>query len=259
MEGGGVIDNEVVVNVRFGGSIQEVLNGGVSYVGGRTECVWMWENMGAAIKLVELLRESFGECKLWFSMKFDKRIIVSFGRDSDLLKLVKGNDEFVFMYVDRKDGLMGQVVECWKYTVRVSPYVLQLRDVKVLDVRIAILQMQLGAVMDMVKEAEVVEGWKKKALEKKKKCKNDIGERIEEKLKLLRRRTCRYMTMSVHIPRVPTQRTIYMNNIHPTETHDLANVDNRTGGVIGGHKLDEDYNRRIIPPQKPRPPGRPEK
>jgi len=31
------------------------VNGGVSYVGGRTECVWMWDNMGevAAFKLVK--------------------------------------------------------------------------------------------------------------------------------------------------------------------------------------------------------------
>ena len=35
---------------------------------------------------------------------------------------------------------------------------LQLRDVKVLDVRIAMLQMQLGAVMDMVEEVEVAKG-----------------------------------------------------------------------------------------------------
>ena len=42
---------------------------------------------------------------MWFNMKFDKRIIVQFGRDCDLLKLVKGNYEFAFIYTGGKDGL----------------------------------------------------------------------------------------------------------------------------------------------------------
>ena len=55
MEGGGVISKEVLVYVCFRGYIEEVVNGGVSYIGGRTKCVWKWENMGemVAIMLVE--------------------------------------------------------------------------------------------------------------------------------------------------------------------------------------------------------------
>ncbi|KAJ8423072.1 hypothetical protein Cgig2_009341 [Carnegiea gigantea] len=117
MEGGGVrgvIAKEVVFYVCFGGYIEEVSNRRVLYVGGRTECVWMWENVGevAAIKLVEeVLGECLGECTLWFSMKFDRRIVVPFGRDGDLLKLMKGNDEFIFMYVGGKDGPSRVAVE----------------------------------------------------------------------------------------------------------------------------------------------------
>ena len=44
-------------------------------------------------------------------MKFDRRIVVRFGRDRDLLKLMKGNDEFTFMYVGGKDGLSRGAVE----------------------------------------------------------------------------------------------------------------------------------------------------
>ena len=44
-------------------------------------------------------------------MKFDRRIVVPFGRYGDLLKLMKGNDEFTFMYVGGKDGPSHGVVE----------------------------------------------------------------------------------------------------------------------------------------------------
>ena len=39
-----------------------------------------------------------------------------------------------------------------------------------------------------------------------------------------------------------SQSMIYMNNIHPMETHDSATVDNATGLVVGGEALDDGYN-----------------
>ena len=59
--------------------------------------------------------------------------------------------------------------------------------------------------------------------------------------------------------KAPTQRTIYLNVVHPMETHDLGVVDENTGAVVGGQELDEDFNRRILPPKSERPPGRPRK
>ena len=59
--------------------------------------------------------------------------------------------------------------------------------------------------------------------------------------------------------KAPTQRTIYMNAIHPMETHDTGVVDGDTGLVVGGDDLDEDFNRRILPPKNPRGAGRPKK
>jgi len=44
-------------------------------------------------------------------MKFNRRIVVLFGRDSDLLKLVKNNDEFAFMYMGGKDRPSCEVLE----------------------------------------------------------------------------------------------------------------------------------------------------
>jgi len=56
-----------------------------------------------------------------------------------------------------------------------------------------------------------------------------------------------------------TQRTIYLNVVHPMETHDHGTVDENTGAVVGGEELDDDFNRRILPPKNQRPPGRPKR
>ena len=45
-----------------------------------------------------------------------------------------------------------------------------------------------------------------------------------------------------------TQRRIYNQVIHPMETHDMATVHDRTGRVVGGDELDDDYIRCILPP-----------
>jgi len=55
--------------------------------------------------------------------------------------------------------------------------------------------------------------------------------------------------------KAPTQRTIYMNAIHPMETHDSEVVDGDTGLIVGGDDLDEDFNRCILPPKNPREQG----
>ena len=52
---------------------------------------------------------------------------------------------------------------------------------------------------------------------------------------------------------------IYLNVIHPMETHDSGVVDDNTGLVVGGDELDEDFNMRILPPKNSQPPGRPKK
>ena len=54
-----------------------------------------------------------------------------------------------------------------------------------------------------------------------------------------------------------TQTLCYMSTIHPMEPHDMASVDDRMGRVVGGEALDDEYNRRILPPTNPRKRGRP--
>jgi len=55
-----------------------------------------------------------------------------------------------------------------------------------------------------------------------------------------------------------TQRTIYLNVVHPMETHDNGTVDDNMGAVVGVEELDDDFNRRILLPKNQRQPGRPQ-
>jgi len=52
--------------------------------------------------------------------------------------------------------------------------------------------------------------------------------------------------------KLSTQAIVYMNAIHPLETHDSVHVDHWTGQVVEGEELDDGYNRRILPPINPR-------
>jgi len=44
---------------------------------------------------------------------------------------------------------------------------------------------------------------------------------------------------------------VYINVIHPIETHDMVIVSDSTREVIGGKDLDKGYNQSILPPTSP--------
>ncbi|KAJ8434544.1 hypothetical protein Cgig2_004310 [Carnegiea gigantea] len=54
-----------------------------------------------------------------------------------------------------------------------------------------------------------------------------------------------------------TQEVIYDQLVHPTETHDMGKVYEKTGVVVSGEELDDDYYRCILPSNNRRHPGRP--
>lgn len=53
-------------------------------------------------------------------MKFDRRILVPFRRDGDLLKLVKDNDEYAYMLVGGKDALSHAALEARRQSIPLS-------------------------------------------------------------------------------------------------------------------------------------------
>ena len=54
-----------------------------------------------------------------------------------------------------------------------------------------------------------------------------------------------------------TQQIIYNQLVHPMGTHDIGTVDAKTGQVVGGDQLNDDYDHCILPPTNGRQPGRP--
>ena len=47
--------------------------------------------------------EGWKEQSLWYNIKYDRIMLMSLHRNADVCKLIKGNDEFYYMYVAEKD------------------------------------------------------------------------------------------------------------------------------------------------------------
>jgi len=77
------------------------------YHGGRKDCIWIKENM--AVENVErLVEELMGEGlqgrKMWYSMKYNRREVLLLRKDVDVMKLMKGNKDYAYIYVGGKEG-----------------------------------------------------------------------------------------------------------------------------------------------------------
>lgn len=47
-----------------------------------------------------------------------------------------------------------------------------------------------------------------------------------------------------------TEEIIYNPMVQQMETHDMGKVDAKSGRVVGGDDVDDDYNRCILPPHQ---------
>jgi len=75
------------------------------------DCVWLRQDMrfDDVVKDVEgTIEEGLRGCTLWYSTKYDRKMLMQLQRDGDVGKLVKGNDEFGYMYITERD------VPMWK-------------------------------------------------------------------------------------------------------------------------------------------------
>ena len=91
-------------------------NGVLSYVGGRSDCMWTTQGMGydEVVKVVEAtIEDGLRGRRLLYSTKYDRKMLLPLQRDGDVGKLLKGNDEFGYMYIEERD------VPMWK-SVNVS-------------------------------------------------------------------------------------------------------------------------------------------
>ena len=48
--------------------------------------------------------ESMSGRKAWYSLQFDRRLLMPFATDEDIVKLVIGNDSHPYLYVDGEGG-----------------------------------------------------------------------------------------------------------------------------------------------------------
>ena len=75
--------------------------------GGRKECVWVKENMGM-LKVLRLVDEVMWEAvrgqRMWYSLKCNRFKLLPLGQDGNVKKLMKGNDEYAYLYVAVSEG-----------------------------------------------------------------------------------------------------------------------------------------------------------
>ena len=105
---------EVRVYICWGEYLEVRSNGGLTYHGGRSDCVWLRTGMGIGniLKVVEeVMRDYLSERKLWYNIEYDRSMILLVQGDADVWKLIKGNDEFSYMYVAEEDGHIRQKVQ----------------------------------------------------------------------------------------------------------------------------------------------------
>ena len=55
--------------------------------------------IGDVLKMAEKeMGESLRGRDVWYTLKFDRRLLLLFGKDVDIVKLVRGNDGHVYLY-----------------------------------------------------------------------------------------------------------------------------------------------------------------
>ncbi|KAJ8431304.1 hypothetical protein Cgig2_018376 [Carnegiea gigantea] len=97
----------------MGGDVVESRDGKVTYEGGSRKCMVVREGLGAE-ELLKMVRKMTGsdmsEEKLWYSLKYDREILVAIEVDSDLEVIFKGNDEHGYIYIAGNAGLVRAAV-----------------------------------------------------------------------------------------------------------------------------------------------------
>ena len=57
------------------------------------------------------MREGLGNCVVWYSLKYDRREVIQLGRDVDVEKLIKGNEEYPYVYMVGDEGTFVREVQ----------------------------------------------------------------------------------------------------------------------------------------------------
>jgi len=92
----------------YGGELDDGGAEKITYVRGWTKCIVLKEGMGME-EMRRMVSEITGNDltvqKLWYSLKYDRGMVIELEGDHDVRMFVKGNDEYGYLYVGDSDGL----------------------------------------------------------------------------------------------------------------------------------------------------------
>ena len=97
MEGcnvGGV--KEMVIFICLGGVLYDGMNGVITYMGRNTKYIWVYENMRIGDVLKYPIRVVLKKVKVWYTMKFDRRLLIPFQDDRDIMSMMR---EMMVMHI----------------------------------------------------------------------------------------------------------------------------------------------------------------
>ncbi|KAJ8435885.1 hypothetical protein Cgig2_010918 [Carnegiea gigantea] len=81
--------------------------GKIILLAGKKDCVWVKKNMGV-LEVLQLVEEAMGEGirgrRMWYRLKCNRLELLPLGRDVDVKKLMKGNDEYAYLYATGSEG-----------------------------------------------------------------------------------------------------------------------------------------------------------
>ncbi|KAJ8442637.1 hypothetical protein Cgig2_003681 [Carnegiea gigantea] len=261
----------------MGGELDNGGGGKVTYVEGWTKCMVLKEDMEleeVRRKVSEITSNELTVQKLWCSLKYNRRMVMELEVDGDVRMFLKGNDEHRYLYVGESDGPKrrtqkatqtcelgvrgrsgrdrddmvqqgrnGPGVKRWityEYWLRVGGEIIEMSD----DDEILVVSEDVGEDEAAVQGGEessqvgIGEAWEEDGQAQA--GDDEVEEWAKANL---------WVHDYVHpIYKTAAQQIIYNQLVHPMETHDIGTVDAKTGRVVGGDELDDDYDRCILPP-----------
>ncbi|KAJ8440895.1 hypothetical protein Cgig2_022751 [Carnegiea gigantea] len=102
-----VVGGERWLCMCYGGKLDDGGAGKVTHVGGWTKYIVLKESVGleeVRRMVSEITNDILTVHKLWYSLKYDRGIVMELEGDGDLRMFLKGNDERGYLYVGDDDG-----------------------------------------------------------------------------------------------------------------------------------------------------------
>ena len=105
-------NKELLVYVLWGGVLEAGAEGKMVYNGGSRKCMVVRDGMGVE-ELRGMVKETVGGGvevdRIWYSLKYDRNMIMAVEGDMDVKMMLKGNDEHGYVYVGNKESVVPRV------------------------------------------------------------------------------------------------------------------------------------------------------